>query len=115
MTTETVTNPAGTTSDAAMLDLWRKLSSTQRDLLGRAIDTMLSGPGTKAPAFPPGAKEALLEAQIMCEAIEVITINGITDGVLEFPMLQAVRACCMRMSAAVDPAIERMQAEAAHV
>lgn len=113
--TETVPNAADPARDAAMLEAWRNLSSTDRDLITRAIDKMLSSAGPKAPAFPPGAKEALLEAQKMCEAIEVITIEGISNGVLEFPMLQAVRACCKCMGEAIDPVIERMQAEENHV
>lgn len=58
---------------------------------------------------PRSNLHALIEAQLMSEAIEaladLLTAKGAGDS---FPILEAIKACVMRLATAVDPVVEKM-------
>ena len=57
------------------------------------------------------ATNALIEAQMMSESIGALIDQLVADSLgdaAQFVRLQTVRACLMRLDAAVDPAVEQV-------
>jgi fatty acid-binding protein DegV len=103
---------ASTAGDAAMLEAWRNLSSTQRDLLGRVIDGMLSGADAKsAESLQKWGRQAclaLVETKTMASSIGYLVEKAEEDGpdCQGFAMLEAINACIDRIERFVSPAID---------
>jgi hypothetical protein len=93
--------------------------ASARERTAEKIARMLGDIARQRAAEPEPAKvprfvmTALQEAQYLAEAAASIVADGIEDGELEFPKLQALRAILQCLDEAVDPALESLRAREA--